>query len=35
MDVVDKIRAVKTANHGQHQNVPTDPVIIESATEIK
>jgi peptidyl-prolyl cis-trans isomerase B (cyclophilin B) len=35
MDVVDKIKAVKTSNHGHHQNVPTTPVIIESATEIK
>jgi cyclophilin family peptidyl-prolyl cis-trans isomerase len=35
MDVVDKIKAVKTSNHGNHQNVPTTPVIIDSATEIK
>jgi cyclophilin family peptidyl-prolyl cis-trans isomerase len=35
MDVVDKIKGVATGNHGYHQNVPTTPVIIESATEIK
>ena len=31
MDIVDKIKAVPTANKGMHQNVPTDPVIIEKA----
>lgn len=31
-DVVDKIKAVATGNRGPHQNVPTTPVIIESAT---
>ncbi|WKL17033.1 peptidylprolyl isomerase [Comamonas testosteroni] len=35
MDVVDKIRAVATGNRGMHQNVPTTPVTILSATEIK
>ncbi|GAB2749277.1 peptidylprolyl isomerase [Melaminivora jejuensis] len=30
-DVVDKIRAVATGNRGMHQNVPTTPVVIESA----
>ena len=30
MDVVDKIAKVKTGNRGMHQNVPVDPVIIES-----
>ena len=30
MDVVDKIAKVKTGNHGMHQNVPVEPVIIES-----
>jgi len=32
MDVVDKIRAVETGNAGMHQNVPSTPVVIESAT---
>ena len=31
MDVVDKIAAVPTGNHGPHQNVPTTPVLIQSA----
>jgi len=31
-DVVDKIKAVATGNRGPFQNVPTTPVIIESAT---
>jgi len=31
-DVVDKIKAVATGNRGHYQNVPTTPVIIESAT---
>jgi len=32
MDVVDKIRVVATGNAGMHQNVPSTPVVIESAT---
>lgn len=32
MDVVEKIKAVKTGNHGYHQDVPVEPVIIQSAT---
>ena len=31
MDVVDKIRAVRTANKGFHQDVPVEDVIIEKA----
>jgi peptidyl-prolyl cis-trans isomerase B (cyclophilin B) len=31
MDVVDKIRKVKTANSGFHQNVPVEPVTILKA----
>ncbi len=31
MDVVDKIRAVKTGNKGFHQDVPTEDVVIEKA----
>jgi cyclophilin family peptidyl-prolyl cis-trans isomerase len=31
MDVVDKIKAVPTGSKGMHQNVPTDPVIVEKA----
>jgi len=34
MDVVTKIAKVATANAGQHQNVPREPIIIESATVI-
>ena len=32
MDVVEKIKAVKTGNSGYHQDVPVEPVIIEKAT---
>jgi cyclophilin family peptidyl-prolyl cis-trans isomerase len=32
MDVVDKIAKVPTANAGPHQNVPREPVIVESVT---
>jgi len=33
-EVVDKIKGVSTGNRGGHQNVPTTPVVIESATVI-
>ena len=32
MDVVDKIKQVKTANKGMNQNVPVTPVVIKKAT---
>ena len=32
MDVVEKIKAVKTSNSGMHQDVPLDAVIIEKVT---
>jgi peptidyl-prolyl cis-trans isomerase A (cyclophilin A) len=32
MDVVDKIRAVKTTRKGPHNDVPADPIIITKAT---
>ena len=32
MDVVDKIRAVKTTSKAGHQDVPDEPVIIEKAS---
>ena len=32
MDVVDAIAAVQTGNHGGHQDVPVDPVVIEKVT---
>jgi peptidyl-prolyl cis-trans isomerase A (cyclophilin A) len=35
MEVVDKIKAVATGNQGPHQNVPTTPVVIRSATLVK
>ena len=31
MDVINKIKSVNTGNKGHHQNVPLEPVIIESA----
>ncbi|GAB3537460.1 peptidylprolyl isomerase [Noviherbaspirillum agri] len=31
-EVVDKIKKVETTNSGMHQNVPVNPVVIESAT---
>ena len=34
MDVVNKIVAVPTGNQGMHQNVPRQPVIIESVTVV-
>lgn len=34
-EVVDKIRQVKTGNKGMHQNVPLQPVVIQSATLLK
>jgi peptidyl-prolyl cis-trans isomerase B (cyclophilin B) len=30
MDVVDKIKSVRTSNSGFHQNVPVEPVVIKS-----
>lgn len=35
MDVVNKIRTVPTGNAGMHQNVPTTPIVITSATLVK
>jgi peptidyl-prolyl cis-trans isomerase B (cyclophilin B) len=32
MDIVDKIKEVKTGNQGGHQDVPVEPVIVESAS---
>jgi peptidyl-prolyl cis-trans isomerase B (cyclophilin B) len=32
MDVIDKIKAVKTGSRAGHQDVPVEPVIIEKAT---
>lgn len=34
MDVVDAIKAVPTGNKGPHQNVPTDPVLINEVSVI-
>jgi len=34
MDVVDAITKVPTGNKGGHQNVPTEPVVIESVTVV-
>ena len=35
MDVVNKITAVPTGNKGGHQNVPNQPVVIESAKVVE
>ena len=35
MDVVDKIKAVATANSGFHQNVPKEDVLIKRAEEVR
>jgi cyclophilin family peptidyl-prolyl cis-trans isomerase len=35
MDVVDRIVAVKTGRKGQHDDVPLEPVLIESATRVE
>ncbi|OWK42356.1 peptidylprolyl isomerase [Fimbriiglobus ruber] len=35
MDVVDKIKAVKTGNKGGHENVPVEEVVIKSITRVK
>ena len=32
MDVVDKIKGVKTGNKGFHQDVPKEDVVIESVS---
>ncbi len=34
MDVVDKIAAVQTSDYGMHQNVPVEPVIVNSAKRV-
>ncbi len=35
MDVVDKIAAVRTGSKGHHDDVPLEPVVIESVTVVK
>jgi cyclophilin family peptidyl-prolyl cis-trans isomerase len=35
MDVVDKIKVVKTGAKGLHRDVPVEPVIIEKVTRVK
>jgi peptidyl-prolyl cis-trans isomerase B (cyclophilin B) len=35
MDVVDKIRAVRTGSSGFHQDVPMEDVIIEKAVIVE
>ena len=34
MDVVDKIKAVRTRTVGPHKNVPVEPVVIQSVTRV-
>lgn len=34
-DVVDKIKTVKTGRHGMHDDVPTEAIVIESATVVE
>lgn len=33
-EVIDKIKDVKTGRHGMHDDVPVEPIIIESATVV-
>jgi peptidyl-prolyl cis-trans isomerase A (cyclophilin A) len=35
MDVVNKIKAVPTGQHGMHGDVPKTPVVVTSATLVK
>ena len=35
MDVIDAIAAVKTGNRGGHQDVPVEPIVIESVKRIE
>ncbi len=35
MDVVDQIAALPTADHGMHQNVPVEPVVVASAKRVE
>ena len=35
MDVVDKIAAVATATRGHHENVPVEPIVLESVTVVE
>ena len=35
MDIVDAIKAVPTGNRGPHQNVPTDPIMINEVSVIE
>jgi peptidyl-prolyl cis-trans isomerase A (cyclophilin A) len=35
MDVVDKIAAVATGTRGHHEDVPVEPVVIESVSAVK
>ena len=35
MDVVDKIAGVPTGDAGMHQNVPREPVVVQSATRLE
>ncbi|MFA9204661.1 MAG: peptidylprolyl isomerase [Flavobacteriales bacterium] len=35
MDVVDKIKVVQTSNAGGNQNVPSTPIVINSAVLLK
>jgi peptidyl-prolyl cis-trans isomerase B (cyclophilin B) len=32
MDVVEKIKKVKTGNKGYHSDVPVEPIVIENVT---
>ena len=35
MDVIDKIAAVKTGSKGHHDDVPLEPVVLQSVTVVK
>jgi peptidyl-prolyl cis-trans isomerase B (cyclophilin B) len=35
MDVVEKIKKVRTGNAGYHQDVPTEDIVIEKASVLE
>ena len=35
MDVIDQIAAVPTGNHGFHENVPLEPVVVNAARRVE
>ena len=35
MDVVDEIAKTETSNNGPHQNVPVEPIVVNSAKRVE